>query len=325
MAEPLVSIIIPAYNAEKYLAEAIESALDQTWPNKEIIVVDDGSADKSLQVASGYEQFGIKVFSQASKGASAARNNGLSKASGDYIQFLDADDILGDNKIANQVKLLQQHPGKMAVCSTIHFKDGSDHLDHRPSEYEEGFLNDSDPLPFLINLWGGNDNKGSMIQPNAWLTPKTVIDKAGRWDEALTLDDDGEFFCRAVLASEGVVVARNTYNYYRKNPGKSLSGKKDLSSLQSLYRSINLRRQHLQPFESEVTKKTISRLLGSLLMLCYPQHLELSAQIVSDIRQLGGFNGLPVLGGRVIELIKHTLGWKAARNIQYYYAQLFRN
>jgi len=324
LEHPLVSIIIPVYNSEKYLGEAIRSALEQSWPNREVIVIDDGSTDNSLTVAKGFGK-AVSVYTQTNKGASAARNHGLSKAKGDYIQFLDADDILGTEKIANQVELLQQNPGKIAVCSTVHFADGTDHTQNRPSEYEEEFLIDADPLHFLINLWGGYTNKGSMVQPNAWLVPKAIADRAGHWNESLTLDDDGEYFCRVILASEGIVVARNTFNYYRKNPGNTLSGKRDLKSLQSLYRSISLKHEHLRPFQSELTDKTIARGLASLLVLTYPQYKKLSAEIFGKIEQLGGFEYLPVLGGGGMEFLKKTFGWKTARNIQYYYAKIFRN
>src|SRR3954463_5077031 len=104
MDNPLVSIIIPVYNAEKYIAETINSAADQTWSNKEIIIIDDGSTDGSLAIAKRFANDQIKVFSQANKGASAARNRGLLEAKGKYVQFLDGDDLLMPNKIALQLE-----------------------------------------------------------------------------------------------------------------------------------------------------------------------------------------------------------------------------
>jgi glycosyltransferase involved in cell wall biosynthesis len=88
MPNPLVSIIIPVYNAASFINETINSALQQTWPNKEIIIVDDGSTDDSLILAKKFEGDIVKIFSQQNKGASAARNKGLAEAKGDYIQFL---------------------------------------------------------------------------------------------------------------------------------------------------------------------------------------------------------------------------------------------
>lgn len=315
---PLVSIIIPAYNAEKFITEAIDSSVNQTWPNKEIIVIDDGSSDNTLHVAQQYAADCVKVYSQSNRGASVARNKGLSLAKGKYIQFLDADDILDSQKISMQVKLLEQNPGRIAVCSTVHFAIGTNHLEARPSAYEDSFLVDADPVPFLMKLWGAKDDKGSMIQPNAWLAPRIVIDKAGLWNEELTLDDDGEFFCRVILASGGIIVARDTYNYYRKNTWNTESGKRDLKALESAYASICLKHEHLRPYQDEITERVISRSLTSLLMLAYPQHKDLSKRILNDIERLGGFTRVPVLGGKLIELIKKLFGWKIARLVQHY-------
>src|SRR5262245_17269465 len=91
---PLVSILIPAFNSERWIQESIVSALGQSWPNKEVIVVDDGSSDTTYEVAQAFESRGVKLISQPNRGAAAARNTAYAHSSGDYIQWLDADDIL---------------------------------------------------------------------------------------------------------------------------------------------------------------------------------------------------------------------------------------
>ena len=172
----LVSIIIPVYNSENYIADTIKSAIDQTWPNKEIIIVDDGSTDNSLSISKSFECEFVKVYTQKNGGAALARNLGLKYAKGSFIQFLDADDILSLNKIEKQATILKQSPSKVAVCSTVHFQDGQNHHLCLPSNYEQKFLFSSDdPADFLINLWGGYGRGGSMIQTNAWLIPKLII------------------------------------------------------------------------------------------------------------------------------------------------------
>src|SRR5437016_13006727 len=94
----LVSVITPCKNAAPWLADAIESCLQQTWPNLEIIVVDNGSSDASMEIARRYES-SVTLLECKRPGASAARNAGLEKARGDFIQFLDADDVLDRDKI----------------------------------------------------------------------------------------------------------------------------------------------------------------------------------------------------------------------------------
>ena len=105
-----VSIIIPCHNAGAWLGDTLESALSQTWPGCEIVVVDDGATEASLEVARGFEAKGVAVIPQAKKGASAARNTGLRASRGTFIQRIDSDDILSPGKIESQVLRLSSSP-----------------------------------------------------------------------------------------------------------------------------------------------------------------------------------------------------------------------
>src|SRR5260370_35996593 len=115
---PLVSIVIPAYKAQKWIAAAICSAVAQTWQRKEIIVVDDGSTDQTLAIARRFESHGVSVVTQDNKGAAAARNKAFSLSQGDYIQWLDADDLLAPDKIARQMETLKHCRGKRTLLSS---------------------------------------------------------------------------------------------------------------------------------------------------------------------------------------------------------------
>src|SRR6266403_55692 len=104
--KPLVSILIPAFNAQEWIVDTLRSAVAQTWETKEIIVVDDGSTDQTLAVARKFESGTVRVVSQKNRGAASARNTALSLCRGDYIQWLDADDLLAPDKIALQIAVL---------------------------------------------------------------------------------------------------------------------------------------------------------------------------------------------------------------------------
>ncbi len=106
-AKPLVSILIPAYNAQDWIADTLRSAIAQTWDPKEIIVVDDGSTDQTLTLARKFESAAVCVVGQKNQGAASARNTALSHCRGDYIQWLDADDLLAPDKIARQMAVLE--------------------------------------------------------------------------------------------------------------------------------------------------------------------------------------------------------------------------
>ena len=104
---PLVSILIPAYNAERWIADTVRSALAQTWERKEIIIVDDGSQDRTLAIAQQFASKDVAVITQENQGAAATRNEALALSQGDYIQWLDADDLLAADKIWQQMKTLE--------------------------------------------------------------------------------------------------------------------------------------------------------------------------------------------------------------------------
>src|SRR5437016_4311340 len=108
---PLVSVIIPCKNGAAWLADAIESCLNQTWKDLEIVVVDNGSSDHSVEVAKRFQRPSVTVLECTRPGASAARNAGFATSRGNFIQFLDADDVLGRDKVRVQMGRLATTPG----------------------------------------------------------------------------------------------------------------------------------------------------------------------------------------------------------------------
>ena len=112
MSKPLISVVIPAYNAAAYLPETLASVRAQTFSNYELIVVDDGSDDATCEIAS---QFGARCLQQAKRGAAAARNTGIRAACGEFVAFLDADDIWMPTKLTRQTDWFRAHSGAVWV------------------------------------------------------------------------------------------------------------------------------------------------------------------------------------------------------------------
>jgi len=314
---PLVSIIIPAYNSEKYIAETIESALAQTWSNKEIIVINDGSADGTAAVLNRFcDKITIEMMTQ-NKGAAAARNRGLEIASGDYIQFLDADDLLSPDKITQQVTLLENKPRHLAICSTVHFADNDVRQNLLPSEYEEQFLfSDNDPTHFLLNLYGAFSAHGSMIPVHSWLSPKEIINKVGKWDEALGLDDDGEFFCRMMLNSSGIIKT-DGFCYYRKyiNRG-SLSAQSSLAAFTSkLNATLSKKRHILSKNNSYKAQTVIYKALINIAAENYLKYPSIYKRAISELPQIR-INYTPVLGGKITTVLIGCFGWRFVKRLK---------
>jgi len=321
MAEPLVSIIIPVFNARKYLSETLTSALNQTWLNIEVIVVDDGSTDDSLEIAKSFKQTRLHIISQHRKGACSARNAGFKIAQGQYIQFLDADDVISTNKIEKQLQLLQYLPGYVGLCTTIYFDNGTDHKAYVP-KHEWVAAGSDNPTDFLIRLYAGSTNGqegGGMIQPNAWLTPREIIDRAGLWNENLSVDDDGEFFCRIILASKGISYAPEAVNYYRKYKHmNNLSAQLNLSGLQSMLKSIDLKQQHLT---GSCNHKLVEQIFAShywnIALMAYPRFKKLSAKAAAKAKE-GNYSGRKYTGGPISNILARFLGWKILRYVSYF-------
>ena len=125
MKDQLVSVIIPVYNYERYLGEAIECVLNQTHKNVEIIVVDDESTDKSADVAKSFADKGVRYFRQAHAGIGPARNTGVEQAHGEFLAFLDADDRWPDEKLELQLRAFENDPAlEMVFGQALQLQNG---------------------------------------------------------------------------------------------------------------------------------------------------------------------------------------------------------
>lgn len=123
VATPIVSIIVPAYNAEKYIHEAIQSVVDQTFQEWELLVVDDGSTDSTAKTINSFSDERIVLIQQKNAGVSSARNSGIELARGKYITFLDADDVLPSKSLEARVEYMEKHSEVDLVDGKIMIKD----------------------------------------------------------------------------------------------------------------------------------------------------------------------------------------------------------
>lgn len=186
MSLPLVSVIIPNYNYARFLRQAIDSVLGQTYPNVEVVVVDDGSQDNSAAVLASYGTQ-IKSLYQVNCGVAAARNRGAQASSGKYLAFLDADDYWLPTKLEGQIELYRQDPELgLTHCWVEEFNEQQGTIALRREGLAGWVSRELLLLERPVILGGGS---GLML-------PRELFDEVGGFDELLSTSADWEFFYR---------------------------------------------------------------------------------------------------------------------------------
>ncbi len=303
-SELLVSIIIPLYNAERYLAEAIESVLDQTYKKLEVLIVNDGSTDNSLAIARSFERENVKVYDQPNRGASAARNYGFLQSKGEFIKFFDADDLMNPIMIEAQINLAIDNPYSIVSAKWGRFY-GDDTITFKlnPEECWQNML----PIDWICSSWKSG---ASMTQPGIFLIPRTIIEQAGLWDESLSLIDDLEYFTKAILKCKNVVFCQNAVLYYRSGLKNALSGQKSETAILSAKKALEKSQDYILGVEnSERTRLIIANSWQTLLYSYFNSLVFCEKEIEFNIKRLGGSNVRKYNNG-IGNIAEFFLGWK---------------
>ena len=310
IGEPLVSILIPAYNAERWMADTIRSALNQTWHRKEIIIIDDGSSDRTLDVARQFDSPTVKVVSQVNQGAAAARNTAYSICQGDYVQWLDADDVLDPWKIELQVLHARKFgPRKLLSGAWANFA----YRIRKARFIHTALCEDLAPVEWLLRKMGLNLH----MQTDNWLVSRELSDTAGPWDERLWRDNDGEYFCRVLLASDGVAFVREARSYYRAAGQDSVSRiEGSAKKLESLFLSMNLHIGYLRSLEESSRVRSVCvSYIRTWLHEFFPYRPDLGDKLQKTAEILGGGQIDPTLSWKYDWLVS-VFGWSTGRRAQ---------
>jgi glycosyltransferase involved in cell wall biosynthesis len=309
--KPLVSILIPAYNAQHWIADSLQSALAQTWQRKEIIIVDDGSTDRTVEIARRFATKDVKIISTPNKGLSSAVNLAFQHSRGDYIQELDSDDLLSPDKIEKQLGALRKGDSALVLLSSpwAHF-----HYRPRRARFIENSLwHDLSPVDWLIRKLSENLH----MQNATWLVSRELAEAAGPWDETLQYDQDGEYFARVVLASTGTRFVPGGRVYYRISGSNRISyiGKSDKKK-ESLFRSMKLHIQYLRALEDSDRVRMASLIyLQNWYHNFYPDRPDIVVELQKLAGELGGALQPPRLRWKYAWM-KPFLGQKTADTAQ---------
>lgn len=239
--DPLVSIVIPCYNDEKYVGEALQSTVGQTYPNIETVVVADGSTDNSLDII---QSFGNEVRweRQANQGAPAARNRGLELAEGKYIKFLDADDVLMEDCIEQQVHHAEDLPDEQKAVvfgDAIWINEDGSELDG----YDDlrGRTSDEDPVTHLLH---------SNPLTSCPLHRRDYLQDVGGFDPSLPRSQEHDLHLRLALAGVEFVYEPGATYYFRQHEGSDrISGRSYVE--QGLMTHFDLVKHHAQLIEDQ--------------------------------------------------------------------------
>lgn len=236
-----VSVIIPCYNVENYIAEGIESVLAQTYPHFELILVDNNSSDGTYEILQQYaQQFPgkIQVFAQIKPGAPAARNLGLVHATGNWIQFLDADDLMLPDKLTDQLAMV--HTNTPLVVGTPRYQklDGSTFIMEPWEDPIMGLFDGLSQGNTCCNLWN-----------------RKYLDRVGGWDESLQFQQDYDLIFRMVQLNPAVVHDYKVSVVIRERPSGQIT-KKDPKGIRIAILDLRIRMlEYLRIYKPDYLKK----------------------------------------------------------------------
>ena len=306
------SILIPAFNAGNTLQATLESCVGQgARVVEEIIVVDDHSTDDTHGVFEAFQRnhpdFHLLWATNPKKGACSARNHALSLSRGPFIQWLDADDLLGRNKIEAQLNALDGAGRSLATCPFRPFNgDPSTGLISDPRDWQHDA--ESTGADWIA--------KDPMCIPACWLGSRNLMLEAGPWDERLQVNQDGEFFCRVIAKSDQVIFDDSIETFYRREGGgvSTFTAEK----AESLFRSIqSMERTGLELEDSDQMRQMVSNRYQAFIYTVFPSRRDLLNEAKKKLQALPKPTiSNPNAVSPTSRAISRILGWKSLTRLR---------
>ena len=299
----LVSIIIPVYNTEKYIADTIISCLNQTYTNFELIIVNDGSTDNVESVIERFDDPRIRYFKIKNSGSCNARNFGLKQIRGKLIQFLDSDDVLDVHKIETQMEYYAKY-GDNYIYSGI-MGTVSDKFKTIDKGYDLYYRNFTPTQYFEILL----NQFGKYLTTGVWLVPVKLINSTHGWNSKSGLNDDGEYFMRIILNSTAIIFSEKSIFYYRRDVPNSFS--KQFTSKDVYVKWFWSYKSYVKNFKLKLDQETANyfgwKCLSVYYCNSYPKYPDLLEECIKQIRDLG-YNKPNAHGGKFFTIMSKIIG-----------------
>ncbi len=219
MQEVKVSVIMPAYNSEVYIRESIDSVLAQSFTDFELIVVDDGSTDTTAAIVESYTDSRIRLIRQANQGVSVARNTGLDAARGQFITFLDSDDLYYPDFLKTLYRLIQSNQTEMSFSS---FSESFHVEDMKKTDLRKIRHYLKDKLLGTRVLTSDSQIDGLPVHVNSVMISKKLIEQYHiRFLPNVRMFEDGNFLFKAFIAAKKICGSYLSYEHYRRHPGSA--------------------------------------------------------------------------------------------------------
>ena len=293
-----VSVIIPVYNAEEYLEQCVGSVMNQTLQDIEILCVDDGSPDNSLEVLKRLQAKDdrIRIISQPNGGAGAARNNGLRHATGEYLSFLDADDFFEPNMLEEAVAAADQYRADFVVFNSDQY-----HMDKEKFVEVPWVLRTADIPPYMpFSYRQLTDNVFKTFVGWAWdkLYRRSFVMEHDIWYQEQRTTNDMLFVFTALVTAKRIAIVNKVLAHQRRGGGASLSVTRE-KSWHCFYDALTALRRRLESedifweLEKDYINYALHFCLWNLNTLAEPTHQLLQDKLVSEWFETLGIKGKP--------------------------------
>jgi glycosyltransferase involved in cell wall biosynthesis len=314
----LISVIIPVYNSELYIENAIMSVLNQSYSNFELIVIDDGSTDSSAYIVEQIKDSRLRFFKKSNEGQCKTSNFGLSKSKGNYIKFLDADDFIDKHhlKMMLDVAIKNDSFGSSNMLYLCKWQRFSSNGFLWPIQNRPEWC-DSSPTDFIEKAIG---NGPDMLSAWQWLIPKEILQLSGGWNEELGLGNDFEFSIRLILSSNGIRFCNESIVYYRSDLKNNMSSNNDIKTILSVLKASRISINRILSLNNNASLKRVCADKLKIWLITYYPYIEkrLIKEVEEEIYNLGGSCVYPNWGRRLL-ILSNFFGWKITRLIQHYY------
>jgi glycosyltransferase involved in cell wall biosynthesis len=301
---------MPAYNCGPWIAQAVSSVLAQQGCELELIVVDDGSTDDTVQIVQAISDPRLRLLHCPHAGQSVASNLGAAAARGQLLKFVDADDVLLPGHLSAQLAAGRDHAGCLVSCRWGYFRDDWSRITPRRECVQQDF---TDPLEWIVTSLTRDEG---MMGVWMWLIPVSVWEKSGGFNQALTLNKDFDLSIRLLLGSSGVRYAAEAVYGYRKGLTNAVTQTRNRASMESALRTTELGISSLLAREnSPRIRRIAANRLQMWLYRFFPDHPDLVQRAEHLVDELGG-SDLRLQGGLLLRLLEPLIGWKGVRRLQ---------